>query len=825
MKIKAAHIDGFGKWHDQDFNFASNPQIIYGPNEAGKTTLMAFIVSILFGFADGRGKHRYLQYLPKKATTYGGSLLVEVAGRKYHIQRSKGKNGGKVTVTDQQGQQFGPEKLQELTGNVDRALYQALFSFGQADLQLITDLDRSTWQQHLQQIGAVGSNEWLKVVDHFHRQADQLYLPRGRKWPLNRDLKAYQQLQTQIDHAQAEYQHYQQLQVTVRTQHTRLQKLKTTIDQTQTQLTQLEQADRYWPVFEQWQAGQKAAMHAQLLSANQVFQAQQLQAQVKALSQQQESAETQLQQITLRLDGLKKELPLDLTEVTRLDQEITVLQSQTQLHADQQSRLQDIQVEMSAIKNRYPAGVPAPLNADEQEQVQTLIDQTEPQHLKWWQWSLLVSGLLVAFIGIGLGIASGVQGWQLGLTVGSLIVGGVSLLGTVGSGLFYYFRNRYHLVQTQAQITAFGKEHGLAGYPTDQWLGMQADLQHYRRLEEQSQTLQEQVQTYDQQVQKLNAKLPADLIAADLASQKEAVAHQIKDRQDLISQQKNLRKQVEQTTKNLTAAKRELQALYQLVTVTNEAEFNTYLKERTAAIAQAATVRTYEQQLPDKVKQSLAKYQDHDELTAQLQACREQLTKLTVQAQQTRESWQTAQLTSENLVSQEQLTDLVQKRANLEAQINAEVSQWLTYQLAGQWIKRVLALASADRYPLIMARATEYFRTLTGDRYRKIMLDQEGLKVLRSDKVEFVVDELSQGTAEQLDIAMRLGFVTVMSDQANLPIMIDDGFVNFDQARRQRIIKLLQQIASHQQVLYFTADERIKQLGLGILDLTTSEHE
>lgn len=46
MKIKKAHIDGFGKWHDQDFDFTANPQIIYGPNEAGKTTLMAFLVSI-----------------------------------------------------------------------------------------------------------------------------------------------------------------------------------------------------------------------------------------------------------------------------------------------------------------------------------------------------------------------------------------------------------------------------------------------------------------------------------------------------------------------------------------------------------------------------------------------------------------------------------------------------------------------------------------------------------------------------------------------------------------------------------------------------------
>ena len=48
MKIKKAHIDGFGKWHDQDFDFTANPQIIYGPNEAGKTTLHTAIKTIFY---------------------------------------------------------------------------------------------------------------------------------------------------------------------------------------------------------------------------------------------------------------------------------------------------------------------------------------------------------------------------------------------------------------------------------------------------------------------------------------------------------------------------------------------------------------------------------------------------------------------------------------------------------------------------------------------------------------------------------------------------------------------------------------------------------
>ncbi|GFI60750.1 putative protein YhaN [Lactobacillaceae bacterium] len=100
-----------------------------------------------------------------------------------------------------------------------------------------------------------------------------------------------------------------------------------------------------------------------------------------------------------------------------------------------------------------------------------------------------------------------------------------------------------------------------------------------------------------------------------------------------------------------------------------------------------------------------------------------------------------------------------------------------------------------------------------------------GLKLCGEIKKFFLVEELSQGTAEQLYIALRLGFVTVMSDQANFPIIIDDGFVNFDNVRRQRMLALLEKIAEKNQVIYFTADDRIKDLDVKILDLQALKRE
>lgn len=51
MQIEQVNIFGFGKWTDQQFALDSHFQVFYGQNEAGKSTLSAFIDGVLFGFA------------------------------------------------------------------------------------------------------------------------------------------------------------------------------------------------------------------------------------------------------------------------------------------------------------------------------------------------------------------------------------------------------------------------------------------------------------------------------------------------------------------------------------------------------------------------------------------------------------------------------------------------------------------------------------------------------------------------------------------------------------------------------------------------------
>ena len=49
MKILDIYINGFGKFHGRNLSFEDGLNIVYGKNEAGKSTIHTFIRGMLFG--------------------------------------------------------------------------------------------------------------------------------------------------------------------------------------------------------------------------------------------------------------------------------------------------------------------------------------------------------------------------------------------------------------------------------------------------------------------------------------------------------------------------------------------------------------------------------------------------------------------------------------------------------------------------------------------------------------------------------------------------------------------------------------------------------
>lgn len=92
MRLIDLHIDGFGKFHDLDLRFAEGMNILYGHNEAGKSTLHAFLQAMLYGLERrpgvGSAAKLHKKYRPWDAPErFGGTLRLAHEGQVYRVVR------------------------------------------------------------------------------------------------------------------------------------------------------------------------------------------------------------------------------------------------------------------------------------------------------------------------------------------------------------------------------------------------------------------------------------------------------------------------------------------------------------------------------------------------------------------------------------------------------------------------------------------------------------------------------------------------------------------------------------------------------------------
>ena len=93
MQIKEAIIGQFGKLQNRNISFEPGINVIYGENEAGKTTLHDFLPGMFFGMEKGRGRgtlnSMYQKHEPWHAPSYySGALRFLVDGKPFYLERN-----------------------------------------------------------------------------------------------------------------------------------------------------------------------------------------------------------------------------------------------------------------------------------------------------------------------------------------------------------------------------------------------------------------------------------------------------------------------------------------------------------------------------------------------------------------------------------------------------------------------------------------------------------------------------------------------------------------------------------------------------------------
>jgi uncharacterized protein YhaN len=195
MKLQQLHINQFGHFSECDIAIPGDGlQVIYGPNEAGKTTLLQFLRGWLFDFPT-----RTPYDFKGGAEIAGVGTMILGDGRTVELRRRKGtknKVGVKIDGCDTGLDETG---FQRLMGNANRSLFESIFAFG---LDQLSQGEESLKHESLQSVlfgGGLGSSASPeRILQELERQAGELFSPVARKPSINQLLSELKVLPEQI---------------------------------------------------------------------------------------------------------------------------------------------------------------------------------------------------------------------------------------------------------------------------------------------------------------------------------------------------------------------------------------------------------------------------------------------------------------------------------------------------------------------------------------------------------------------------------------------------------------------------------------------------
>ena len=100
MKINNLKINGFGKIEDKEINLDNRINLIYGENEAGKTTLLKFISGMFYGVSKNKNKKEFSdfeKYKPWQAEEFSGKIEYTLDNNNtYEVFRDFTKKNPKI---------------------------------------------------------------------------------------------------------------------------------------------------------------------------------------------------------------------------------------------------------------------------------------------------------------------------------------------------------------------------------------------------------------------------------------------------------------------------------------------------------------------------------------------------------------------------------------------------------------------------------------------------------------------------------------------------------------------------------------------------------
>lgn len=198
MKINKLKINAYGKLKEKEIELENNINIIYGENEAGKSTLLKFILNCFYGISknkNGKEISDFEKYTPWQGDDFSGKLEYELNNqKKFEIFRDFKKKNPKIfnekmediskefNIDKSRGNEFFYEQTK-----VDETLFLSTVLVNQQQVKLEKTEQNFLIQKVANLLGTGEDNvSYKRAIDRINRRIlDEVGTERTREKPVN----------------------------------------------------------------------------------------------------------------------------------------------------------------------------------------------------------------------------------------------------------------------------------------------------------------------------------------------------------------------------------------------------------------------------------------------------------------------------------------------------------------------------------------------------------------------------------------------------------------------------------------------------------------
>lgn len=872
MIIRDLYIDGFGIFRDYSVrDLKKGVNVLTGPNEAGKSTLLDFLRYTLFGYPRSRAEHR----VPLKGGRHGGRI-VGLAGdpaREVTFERFAGAKGGQIRLLTPGGESSDQAEWDRLLGYAYGELYQNVYAFSLDELVGMDSLTRSGVEDRIFSIGlGLGDLSLGEVEKGFQESSDKIFFKRGRTHQVSQLMTRINELNEKVKNIQAHLPHYQSQTAEIRELEEETARLGLALQQHRAKQTQLE---NYFRCYEYFVRINRARQQLKDMPALKEL-PDNLPGELDQLETREQHLKDQWRAITSGkrerkgIQDLEQELEnihfnsglLEQKEtVDYLRENLTLYQKEIKNREDDLRRASELDEEVrkgiSAISTGWSEAHIAGFEDMEGKRAKLASAKSafeelgqkkrelgaELKVLRTKEHSLNTKAAAALLAGIA--ALAAVPAFYYGLHVWGMVL-------VLIAGMLFFSRNllskkgAYQLALER--LEELGIKEGRLRQEFGAYLGAKLQLnsalspeaalnildradqlkgmllERDKLLKNVKQKRDAFITDYEGKVTEVKVLLEVGITENNVEIIVNRIAAAYEEARQLSGKKRQLADELERANRELRATEKELEAVdAQITLLLNSIGADDRLTLR-EVYEQNEVVKSLNDQLHEATEaiEVIAGLNRADEVMAYLAAhektaIEDRIRELKSQAetdsgtlQQLREELGGKKREIQTISDESELSETLTALETEKQKLQLAYREWLTRQLALKILGDVKTRFEQEKQPEVIRYSSQYFKKITENRYEaiRVSLGQKEVSVFDPRGAARGIGQLSRGTREQLLVSLRLGFIEAYEKQAEpLPIIVDEILVNFDPERAQKTAKILEEFAKDRQILMLTCHE------------------